>query len=224
MTNRESYVNLAKEILPFPVGESPFRVKGSGYLLHLQYVDEHLPGGRPAMLAAIADPKLRAFFEQSFFVSHLVDIFPLVAVGHTCARLQGVTFERFIRARSRHQAEGDLRLFRKLILRIATPEALATRIPAITASYFDFARAEVVEKKSETITAVLHGIPKLIAPWMSYVTEETVRFMLEYNGVQDLRVRTFSEPAAPAHGQEIVALRSQLTWGVARDSGAAPPR
>jgi len=131
VTNREpSTVNLAKEILPFPVGESPFRIKGSGYLLHLQYVDEHLPGGRPAMFAALADPKLRAFFEQTFFVSHLVDIFPLVVVGHTCARIQGVTFERFIRTRARHQAEGDLRLFRKLILRIASAEALATRIPA----------------------------------------------------------------------------------------------
>jgi len=225
VTNREpSTVNLAKEILPFPVGESPFRIKGSGYLLHLQYVDEHLPGGRPAMFAALADPKLRAFFEQTFFVSHLVDIFPLVVVGHTCARIQGVTFERFIRTRARHQAEGDLRLFRKLILRIASAEALATRIPAITASYFDFARAEVLEKHPEAITAVLHGVPKLIAPWMSYVTEETVRFMLEYNGVKDLRVRTISEPTEQAHGQEIVSLRSQLKWGSARDSGIAPPR
>ncbi len=204
--------NLEKEIFPFPIGDSPFRIKGSGYLLHMQYVDEHLPGGRAAMYKAMATPALRAFFEQPFFVSHMVDIFPLVAAGHACAHIAGVSFERFIRLRSRHQAEGDLRLFRKLILRIASPEALATRIPAITASYFDFASAEVVEKKAAAIAAVMHGVPKLVAPWMSYVADETVRFMLEYNGVKDLRMRSSFEREGEAHGLEVQGIRTTMTW------------
>src|SRR4051812_30251101 len=102
---------LDAERLPFPIGASPFRMKGSGYLLHMQYVDEHLPGGRAAMNAAIRSPELRAFFDQTFFASHLFDIYPLVTVGYTCARVVGTSFERFIRLRTRHQAEGDLKLF-----------------------------------------------------------------------------------------------------------------
>jgi hypothetical protein len=204
---------LEAEQLPFRVGESPFRIKGSGYLLHMQYVDEQLPGGRAAMNAAIRSPELRAFFEQTFFAGHLVDIYPLVAVGHTCARIHGVSFERFIRMRSRHQAEGDLRLFRKLILRIASPEMLAVRIPAITASYFDFASAEVVEKKPESIVALMHGIPRDIAAWMGYVGDETVRFMLEYNGVKGLRSKLANEPEGKRDGQDIVAIRSTVQWG-----------
>jgi hypothetical protein len=206
---------LESERLPYAVGQSPFRIKGSGYLLHMQYVDEQLPGGRAAMRAAIRSPELRAFFDQTFFAGHLVDIYPLVAVGHTCARIHGMSFERFIRLRSRHQAEGDLRLFRKLILRIASPEMLATRIPAITASYFDFASAEVVEKKSESITALMHGVPRDVVPWMGYVGDETVRFMLEYNGVKALRSGFTSEPEGERDGQPIMAIRSTVQWSKA---------
>lgn len=203
---------LANESFPFPIGQSPFRIKGSGYLLHMQYVDEHLPGGRTAMLNAIRTLELRAFFEQTFFAGHFVDIYPLVSVGYLCADLQGVTFERFIRLRSRHQAEGDLKLFRKLILRLASPELLASRIPTLTANYFDFANAEINEKKTGAVTATMHGIPKEIAPWMTYVCEETVRFMLEYNGVKNLRLQTTFEREKESQAQEIVGLRSTIQW------------
>src|SRR5262245_54840448 len=113
-------VDLERERLPFPIGEAPFRIKGSGYILHMKYVDEHLPGGRAWMYAAVTDRRLASFFEQTFFAGHWVDIYPLVAVGYTCARVLGMPFEKFIRLRSRHQADGDLHLFRKLILKIAS--------------------------------------------------------------------------------------------------------
>lgn len=203
---------LANEVFPFPIGHSPFRIKGSGYLLHMQYADEHLLGGRAAMLNAIRNPELRAFFEQTFFAGHFVDIYPLVCIGHICAELQGVSYERFIRLRSRHQADGDLRLFRKLILRLASPELLASRIPTLTANYFDFANAEILEKKTGSVTATMHGIPKEIAPWMTYVCEETVRFMLEYNGVKNLRLQTAQEREKESQGQEILGLRSTIQW------------
>lgn len=210
---------LERELFPFPIGRSPFRIKGTGYLLHLKYVEEHLPGGRAAMAAAIRDPELRAFFDQTFFAGHWVDLYPLVAVGHTCARLSGMSFERFIRVRSRHQSEGDLTLFRKLILRLASPELLASRIPVLTASYFDFATAEVLDKKPAAITAMMHGVPRDLAPWMSYVADETVRFMLEQKGAQTLRVKDLKTAAVferepMREGVEIVGIRSTFAWSV----------
>lgn len=210
---------LEGERLPHPIGSAPYRIKGSGYMLHMQWVDEHLPGGRAAMNAAIRSPELRAFFDQTFFAGHFFDIYPLVVVGHTCARILGTSFEKFIRLRSRHQAEGDMKLFRKMILRVASAEMLATRIPAICASYFDFATTEVVEKKTASITGLVHGVPKDIAPWMSYVADETVRFMLEYNGVKNLRSRIAFEPATVRDGVELVNIRSTLQWGGSIEPG-----
>jgi len=204
---------LDAERLPHPIGASPFRIKGSGYLLHLQYVDEHIPGGRQAMNAAIRTPELRAFFDQTFFAGHLFDIYPLVAVGHTCARLVGTSFERFIRLRSRHQAEGDLKLFRKMIVRVVSPEMLAARIPLIFASYFDFGTTEIVERETAAITGLVSGVPKDLAPWMSFVSDETVRFMLEYNGVKNLRSRIAFEPDGERDGIALVKIRSTLQWG-----------
>jgi hypothetical protein len=217
-------VSLEHEVFVYPIGESPYRVKGSAYLLHMKYVDELLPGGRAAMFGAISNPTLRAFFEQPFFVSHLVDVFPLVAVGYTCARIQGTSFERFIRLRSRHQAEGDLKLFRKLILKLASAEALASRIPGITASYFDFATAEVLAKGSDSVTAIMHGIPRPIAPWMTYVVEETLRFMLEYNGTEHLRIRSTAEREGQRDNLDLMAIRGTLRWGEATKSQSEPPR
>lgn len=210
---------LEREIFPFPIGGSPFRIKGSGYLLHMRYVDEHLPGGRAAMAAAIRTPELRAFFEQAFFAGHWVDIYPLVAVGHTCAKIMGMPYERFIRLRSRHQAEGDLTLFRKLILRLASAELLASRIPQLTANYFDFVTAEVVDKKPAAITALMHSVPREVAPWLSYVADETVRFMLEQKVAQDAKMKdltttTTFERTSAREGVEAVNIRTTMAWTI----------
>ncbi len=58
----------------------------------------------------------------------------------------------------------------------------------------------------------MHGVPKLVAPWMSYVADETVRFMLEYTGVKDLRMRTGFEREGDAHGLEVQGIRTTMTW------------
>ena len=41
------------EALPFPVGTSPFRIKGTSYRGHLDYAEAQIPGGQAAIVFII---------------------------------------------------------------------------------------------------------------------------------------------------------------------------
>jgi hypothetical protein len=58
----------------------------------------------------------------------------------------------------------------------------------------------------------MHGIPKEIAPWMSYVGDETIRFMLEYNGVKEFRSRITFEREGTKEGRELTAIHTAMQW------------
>jgi hypothetical protein len=174
---------------PFPPGEGPFRTKGSGYLLHLQYVAEHVPGGKERFMRALEGSALVAFFEQPFFVSSWYDLMPLVDAGHTCARLTGTTFEQFVRTRSRHQFDGDLHMFRKLILRLASTSTLAARIPPTVASYLDFVESSTESQQGSRVTGALRGVPRPLSEWIRLVFEEFVHRALEVNGAANVSMR-----------------------------------
>src|SRR5690349_4733816 len=73
--------------VPFAPGESPFRGKGVTYRNFVDYVEEHLPGGRERLLAAIADPALRAFAAQRFLAGTFYDQMPMIPIFETTAAL-----------------------------------------------------------------------------------------------------------------------------------------
>src|SRR6476620_6141327 len=96
------------EHFPKPPGKNPFRVKGNAYRGHMDYVEEHVPGGAEAMRKGFEDPLLKEFFQQTFLAATLYDLYPLVAAGHVCAKLCGSTFSEFVRVRSEYQALRDV--------------------------------------------------------------------------------------------------------------------
>ena len=198
----------------FPIGEGPFRIKGSGYVLHLQYVAEHVQGGTTRFLDALDGPKLRDFFAQPFIVGLWYDIVPLIEAGHCCAALTGTTFERFVRTRARHQFDGDLHMFRKLLLRLASPSMLATRIPPVVASYLDFTTCAVDSQKGERVTGTLLGVPRPTADWVRYVFEEFVQRALEVNGVTKSSMRWKPARCEPKQGITCEDWAYVIEWNV----------
>jgi hypothetical protein len=186
-----------RDAWPFQPGEGPFRVKGSGYLLHLKYVEEHVSGGTEAFLRSLGDGAQRAFFEQPFFVASWYDVMPLVEAGYVCGRLMGTSFEKFVRTRSRHQFDGDLHVFRKLILRLVSASMLAAKIPPVVASYFDFVESTTESQQGKCVQGTLKGLPKPLSEWVRWVFEEFVYRALEVNGSTSIRMR-WKPARAPA--------------------------
>src|SRR5690242_18619455 len=78
------------EQFPQPPGKNPYRVKGNAYRGHMDYVEQHVPGGIEAMRAGFEDPLLKEFFGQTFLAASFYDLYPLVAAGWVCAKLCGM--------------------------------------------------------------------------------------------------------------------------------------
>ena len=151
--------------LPFAPGEGPFRVKGVAYRGHMDYVRDHLPGGLSAMLAALPDPAVRAFFDQPFLASVRYDVRPLALAGVACGKLTGAGYLPFVALRTRLQADDDIRGVYKFLLKFVSADVIAARGPKVMTQYFDFGAATSRVAPDGTTVGTLSGLPRPLAPW-----------------------------------------------------------
>lgn len=174
--------------LRFAPGESPFRIKGNGYRGHLQYVEKNLPGGIEAMLDAFDDPRLRAFFEQTFLASAFYDVLPLAHAGLVCADISGKTFYDFVYERTRHQAEDDVGGIYKWLLTLLSPRLVSSRLTKFMAQYFDFVGFEIESSDSSAIHGKLTGAPPELRCWLTTVFEAYYRHVFKLGGVKEYAI------------------------------------
>lgn len=201
------------ETLPFPVGQSPFKIKGNAYRGHIDYADANVPGGMRAAVAALSDPVQREFLCQPFMASSLYDVFPLVALAYSCARLAGTTISDYMRIRTRHQAERDLNGVYRLILRLVSPETVAARLPQITSQYFNFGSGEIRKRGPQWVEAVRGGMPVGLINWYGLVAQNYVTRALELNGARNPRARMLPPtPDGKAHGIDLVSMTFEFRW------------
>ncbi len=177
------------ENLPFAPGTSPFRLKGIAYRGHIEYANKFVPGGTAAVNAAFRNPLLAPFFEQQFLAASWYDALPILPVWHVCARLANQPAIDFLKRRTRHQAEGDINGVYKLILKLASAETVALRIPRVVGKYFDFGstNAEVVRPGMVRLTQT--GIPTLMSQWFAIVGDTFLQVALEIAGAKGISVR-----------------------------------
>jgi hypothetical protein len=202
------------ERFPKPPGANPYRVKGNAYRGHMDYVEEHVPGGAQAMREGFADPALAEFFGQTFLAATLYDLYPLVAAGHVCARLCGTSFDDFVRVRCEYQAERDVAGIYKMLLKLTSAEGLASRLPRLMAQYFDFASAQTHLVAPGHVVGEQTGVPhKQLAPWLSLVAESYMRTVLPMAGARELRVKVESlRTPERRDGVELCTLRTDILW------------
>lgn len=189
-TTKNPFISDGEELrrLRFAPGDSPFRIKGNGYRGHLQYVEQHLPGGVAAMLDAFDDPELRAFFEQTFLASAFYDVLPLAHAGLVCADISGMSFYDFVYERTRHQAEDDVRGIYKWLLTLLSPRLVSSRLTKFMAQYFDFVGFEVEASDSSTVRGKLTGAPPELRCWLTTVFEAYYRHVFKLGGVKEYAI------------------------------------
>ena len=207
---------------PFAPGESPFRIKGTAYRGHMEFVAEHVPGGVDAMLAALPDDGSRAFFETRFLASTYYDIFPLVAAAGPCGRLTDLSAAEFVTKRSRDQAPKDLGGVYRFVLAMVPTGSVARRLPRLLTQVCDFASPTVLVDQPGHVEAAVEGVPVAIAPWLCAVLSAYGETALLVSGA-----KTAAFVAQPtgvygeAHGVPTTSLQVQIHFGhVARASDA----
>jgi hypothetical protein len=205
------------ENLPFAPGTSPFHIKGIAYRGHVDYAEKHIPGGASAVALAFRNPLLTAFFSQQFLAASWYDALPLLPAWATCARLLNQPALDFLRVRARHQANADIHGVYRLILKIASAEAVALRVPRAVGQYFDFGTTEAHVVRPGVVRFQQTGLPKMMAPWFSVVGETFLTVALEIAGATNILVRR--RPFAPtgdAHGLPVGTLVADVEFDTAR--------
>ncbi len=203
------------EDLPFPAGTSPFRIKGTAYIGHLDYAETQIPGGQAAIVAELRDPKLRDFFRQQFLASSWYDILPMLPLGAATARLVGMPLDDFLRYRTRLQAERDVRGVYKMLLQFVSVEALALRIPRIASTYYDFGTADSSVVAPGHVESRRTGVPEFILPWHNPVTETFMERVISLGGGKSPSVKvTGVERDGTAHGVRLAAVTFTCRWRV----------
>ena len=171
-------------------GESPFRTKGNVYKSLLESADARVPGGREAVLSRIDDPALATFFAQSFLAASSYDVFPIVPFGMIGARIAGQQYPEFVRGGAIFTAKRDMNGIYKVLLKLASPDAVAKRIPRILLQYFDFGRVEDARFTSERCyEATYRGIPRALQVWLINIAKGFMPVVMESAGARDVEVK-----------------------------------
>lgn len=192
----------------------------------MDFVAEHVPGGVPAMLAALPDDASRAFFSAPFLASTYYDIFPLVAAAVPCGRLTGVSAAEFVARRSRDQAPKDLGGIYRFVLAMVPTGSVARGLPRLLTQVCDFAQPAVLLDKPGHVVASIDGVPLAIGPWLCAVMSAYGKTALLVSGA---KTASFSaEPAGQvgtAHGVPTTRLEVEIRFGAAASVSAesAPP-
>ena len=213
----------APEDLPFAPGTSPFRIKGIAYRGHVDYATRFIPGGPAAVNAAFRNPALTTFFEQQFLAATWYDALPLVPVWYACARVLKQPPMEFLRIRTRHQASQDINGVYRLLLKVASAEAVALRMPRVVAQYFDFGTASAQVLRPGVVRVEHTGFPAYMASWFSIVAETYLHVALELAGASKVHVRRQPfELTGEAHGLPVGRMIGDVQFETGRPSSDRP--
>jgi hypothetical protein len=213
------------ENLPFAPGASPFHVKGIVYRGHVDYANRFITGGATAVAAAFRNPALTTFYGQQFLAASWYDALPLLPAWFQCAKLLNQPPIEFLRARTRHQAEQDIRGVYRWLVKIASAEAVAQRVPRVVGQYFDFGTTDASVVRPGVVRLQQTGLPVLMAPWFATVSETFVSVALEIAGAKQVTIRRKPlEPDGKAHGLPLGRMVADVEFDTARASAAGPER
>jgi hypothetical protein len=198
---------------PFAPGESPFRIKGTGYRAHMAFVKSQVPGGVEAMVSRLGDVRFARFFEQAFLAASHYDICPLIMAAAPCAVAMGISPEEFVALRSRTQAPEDLNGVYRFVLAMIPTRSVAKRLPQLLSQMVDFATTEVERDVPGEVDAFVDGIPSAIAPWFATVFREYGEAALRTSGASEGSI-LMKRPSIVRreHGVAIVRAPIEIRW------------
>lgn len=195
-----------------PYGQSPFHVKGVLFQGLFEWLDRHVEGGR-ARVIADCSPDLRAFLEKPLLAGSWFDVFALVDTTVVAAKVNGTGHLATMRSIAIEQCERDFHGVYKMLLRLASPDAVLERIPKTAQTYFDFVTAEVEKVGPGHYRTVGRGIPVHAMHAYMAVTEAFLTRVLVLTGAKDLQHRWLPPEADGYHGAIArVRARREIRW------------
>lgn len=208
--------NLDEELmrpLPFEPGASPFHIKGLMYYGIIKHAQHRIPGGLEALREALPTDGLRRFVDEPFIAASWYDVFPIMPITATVARLAGKPVADFVSQRTARQAEKDIRGMYRFLLKMTSAQTLAKNLPRVTSQVFDFGDVDITRAEKGSVRAVRTGLPETLAAWYAAIAVAYIGRAMELGGVKSPRmIPSTPEPDGRRDGVPVVRLPFELTW------------
>ncbi len=197
----------------FPIGESPFRVRGLAYVSVLDYVRRKTPGGFAAVEGAFAGDPILAYFDQLFVALGNYDAVPLLCLFVLAAKLERKPIGDFIERRARASARSDAAGTFRPLLQAKSLAQLIERLPLTFNRYFEPCRASVSEIQVTGFRGSLDNVPEPMDGLYVFSTQGFVGACLESTGAKNVRFE-WEKPSRTGlnAGVRLETLRFAVSW------------
>jgi hypothetical protein len=192
---------------------APFSVKGLVYTGAQQFYEQRLAGGPPAISAQLGDPDVRRFWEQHFVPSTWYDVMPLMAINQAASRVAHENAFDLVRENARWVADRDINGVYRFLLKLASPELVARKLPRASLQYLSFGRAEGVEVASRHHRVLHRGIPRPLVSWFIACVDGFAPMALQIAGASKTELTSRVIGADGEHcGVPLVQIVHDLKW------------
>lgn len=192
---------------------APFRCKGLVYQGARDFYDRTVPGGSAAVAEGLTDPVARALFQQRFLAASHYDVLPIVGISVTAARLAKMPWKELVQQNAEWLARRDIHGVFRMILRLASPEMVALRLPRASLQYFAFGKATGKLVGPKHLEGEQREMPESMGHWLIYATEGFAPVALATAGAKDVVVRgQIAGQDGEVGGVPTVTVRYDITW------------
>jgi hypothetical protein len=192
---------------------APFCVKGLVYTGAQQFYEKRLQGGQAALGAELGDADVRMFWEQRFVPSTWYDVMPLMAINQAASRVAHENAFDLVRENARWVANRDIHGVYRFLLKLASPELVARKLPRASLQYLSFGVAEGEEVARRHFRLFHRGIPRPLVSWFTACVEGFAPMALEIAGASktELSSRVIGGDGEVS-GVPLVQIVHDLTW------------
>jgi hypothetical protein len=197
---------------PVP-GSSSFHVKGIVYKRTHDFFRERHPSGPSAVLEHLPSDELRAFFEQPFTAGGWYDALPIAPLIRAEARALGQPLSTYLRERAEFQAHHDVNGLYKVLLKLASPDLVVSRLPRMIGQVVDFGTVELSDQRKGHLSATIRGMPHALVEWYGSAITVYCEVALKEAGAANPVVRLANAPITSVHeGVPLADIRYEVDF------------
>jgi len=200
------------EPLPFPPGESSYRVRGLYYDRLIAYTKNYV-GNLEVVLRSIEHAGVRAFAGQRFSWTGWYDVLPAAFICASFARLIGQEYESMVREHTRLGALEVIPSAFRFAFRIPGPSAFQGQTAQIVALMTDFAKVRIEYATTTHSDGWTGGVPVYLATHWANTISGFFQALIELRGAVNVRARYTDIVKEAGSGPfETVAIRHEFDW------------
>src|SRR5262249_45764390 len=144
------------------------------------------------------------------------DVFPILPLYATVARLLKTPFDDLVRTSAAAQARYDSTTVYKKIFETTKVEEIADRFARFNAAYYDFGSFSgtlAVTGKDKQVTTHFERIPAYLAPWFGTMHNSYTEAAMKIAGAREVTILGRRlEPAGSQYGYPLVTFHTDIRW------------